>query len=251
MPPSTLAQIRAHAVKCRTNGCPCKKYVANRNQWAQHFTILDDGPQSDDGAQSTHTWLWHNIDAHGKVSITCVVCGMKLPCHFASLRRHHRSASHLKSLATFLGKPLQDVAFTAPLVKSFKRMFSAFHQGRAARSGFDVETDSGVAPADRKSLLLEGLELVDGKIVDPPSREAVYTWSLNEGSYSSFGSSSVYDLDVVYATKGIKQQNIAHAGGAAVRLISARYLTHTTGCVRTLAVIGRTFQAIIYVEWRK
>ena len=91
----------------------------------------------------------------------------------------------------------------------------------AARSGFDVETDSGVAPADRKSLLLEGLELVDGKIVDPPSREAVYTWSLNEGSYSSFGSSSVYDLDVVYATKGIKQQNIAHAGGAAVRLVAA------------------------------
>ena len=152
MPPSTLAQIRAHAVKCRTNGCPCKKYVANRNQWAQHFTILDDGPQSDDGAQSDDTWLWHNIDAHGKVSITCVVCGMKLPCHFASLRRHHQSASHLKSIATFLGKPLQYVAFTAPLVESFKQMFCAFHEGRAARSGFDLP--SGHVGRTKANLML-------------------------------------------------------------------------------------------------
>ena len=83
------------------------------------------------------TWLYHSITRE-KLRCACVICQVELPCHFASLKRHHTSTAHLQKIAALLGTPVADVACTAPPMETFRDLLRAFRQGAAATGGLEL-----------------------------------------------------------------------------------------------------------------
>ena len=114
-----------HWAACQKQGCKCRLYYRHRDAWKNQL-----GP-----------WLWHVCNTDGEFTCWCLLCKRKLPCYFASLKRHSESAGHLLTLSV-LTKTI--VPFRLVPVASFVQLLQQFQTGAALWTRRGLQVPEGI-----------------------------------------------------------------------------------------------------------
>ena len=155
---SSLKILRDHKASCDDESCGCKLFEEYFETWSERLPLDPMAPGD--------TWLWFSTGPSQSFCWVCVAChrtnfknnSMSSCWKISNLLRHHNSASHLRHVAAFLGKPKSyfeglgcDTASTQK-IELFKDVFRQSHSGQAASQGYILS--SGIVGVDKLNKIL-------------------------------------------------------------------------------------------------